>query len=489
MSALGPVAKRPVAAIPPQDGTSAEGGVVNSDATSAEGGVVNSDATSAEGGVVNSDNASGRTATGRVTRHIPPSATNFGVNMAGVLGVLVALYVLRQQHSSGFDAVLILCAAGVIPIVVLDVLLLRVHRRASTGIDWDKAPAPDIARCATKMLGLAVTIAPFALAYFTFPEYHGDFYNAFYNVLRRFGLSLVALAMVYVWFVDGRMREPRDPYWQLGRVALGRFSDAKAPDIANHYRGWLVKAFYLPLFIVFVNNQLNGLLTFNLGSLQASNLRLYDFSNDLIYGLDVLYATVGYVLSFRIIDTHLRSAEPTMLGWVVALECYDPFWRGLFSRFYLHYEGLGFGAWLAGFPALRWGWAGMIVVLDCIYVLATFAFGVRFSNLTHRGILTNGPYRFSKHPAYIAKNLSWWLISVPFLPYHGWADALRNSLALGGVNTIYFLRAKTEERHLSRDPTYVEYALWMNEHGILAFLGRWFPWLKYTAPAQARKMA
>jgi hypothetical protein len=78
---------------------------------------------------------------------------------------------------------------------------------------------------------------------------------------------------------------------------------------------------------------------------------------------------------------------------------------------------------------------------------------------------------------------------VPFLPYHGWADALRNSLALGGVNTIYFLRAKTEERHLSRDPIYVEYALWMNEHGTLAFLGRWFPWLQYTAPAEARKMA
>ena len=453
MSALGPVAEPAVAAIPPQ------------------------------GGVVGADDAEGGAATAGVARRLPPSVTSFGVNLVGVLSVVVALYVLRQQHASGFDAVLILCAAGVVPIVVLDVLLLRVHKRASTGIDWDKAPATDIARCATKLLGLAVTIAPFALAYFTFPEYHGDFYNAFYSVLRRFGVSLVGLAIVYVWFVDGRMREPYDAYWQLGRVALGRFSDAKKPDIANHFRGWLVKAFYLPLFIVFVNNQLNGLLTFNLGALRASNLRLYDFSNDLIYGLDVLYATVGYVLSFRIIDTHLRSAEPTMLGWVVALECYDPFWRGLFSRFYLHYEGLGFGAWLADYPALRWGWAGMIVVLDCIYVLATFAFGVRFSNLTHRGILTNGPYRFSKHPAYIAKNLSWWLISVPFLPYHGWADAVRNSLALGGVNTIYFLRAKTEERHLSRDPTYVEYALWMNEHGMLAFVGKWLPWLKYRAPA------
>jgi hypothetical protein len=69
----------------------------------------------------------------------------------------------------------------------------------------------------------------------------------------------------------------------------------------------------------------------------------------------------------------------------------------------------------------------------------------------------------------------------------GWAgvgEALRNSLLLGGVNMIYFLRARTEERHLSRDPTYVEYALWMNEHGLFAFIGRWFPLLRYKPPAK-----
>jgi len=111
-------------------------------------------------------------------------------------------------------------------------------------------------------------------------------------------------------------------------------------------------------------------------------------------------------------------------------------------------------------------------------------FGVRFSNLTHRGILTNGPYRFTKHPAYITKNLSWWLISIPFLHAPATA-AIRHSIALGCINTIYFLRARTEERHLSRDPVYVAYALWMNEHGVLRFLGRWIPALRYKAPTEA----
>jgi hypothetical protein len=40
---------------------------------------------------------------------------------------------------------------------------------------------------------------------------------------------------------------------------------------------------------------------------------------------------------------------------------------------------------------------------------------------------------------------------------------------------------------LSRDPTYVAYALWMNDHGALRFLGRAFPWLRYQHRGDARR--
>jgi protein-S-isoprenylcysteine O-methyltransferase Ste14 len=428
----------------------------------------------------------------------PPSASSFGLNLIGVAAVVVALYVLREFHSvsphaSVFvtgNAVLILCLAGVVPIILLDLMVLRVHRRASTGLDWSRDPESNLGRVATKLLGLALTLAPIALAYWAFNEYRGDpsWYATFYSILRRFWFPLVVSPVVYFWIVDGYMRDPYDAYWQLGRVVLLRPSDARKADIANHFRGWLVKAFYLPLFIVYVHNQLNGLVQFDLSTARFENLRLYTFLNDFVYGLDVLYATVGYCLSFRVIDTHLRTAEPSMLGWMVALECYSPFWPGLFQRQYLNYQGVGFEGYFSSNVTFRWVWVAMILSCDLVYVLATFAFGVRFSNLTHRGILTNGPYRFTKHPAYIAKNISWWLISLPCIPmmtgWHGIAEAFRNSLLLGGVNMIYFLRAKTEERHLSRDPTYVQYALWMNDHGLLAFLGRWFPILKYKPPAK-----
>ena len=57
--------------------------------------------------------------------------------------------------------------------------------------------------------------------------------------------------------------------------------------------------------------------------------------------------------------------------------------------------------------------------LVLVYCLATVAFGYRMSNMTYRGIITSGPYRFTKHPAYLGKVASWWLISLPFFSNEG----------------------------------------------------------------------
>ena len=87
------------------------------------------------------------------------------------------------------------------------------------------------------------------------------------------------------------------------------------------------------------------------------------------------------------------------------------------------------------------------------------AFGLRFSNLTHRGILTHGPYAWTKHPAYLSKNLYWWFAVLPFLATTGsLVDTIRNTAVLAMVSGVYYWRARTEEQHLSADPAYVDYA-------------------------------
>src|SRR5690606_23207411 len=112
---------------------------------------------------------------------------------------------------------------------------------------------------------------------------------------------------------------------------------------------------------------------------------------------------------------------------------------------------------------------------------ATVIFGLRFSNLTYRGVITNGPYAYSRHPAYLAKNLSWWLVSIPFFPVAGWRLALFYSLCLLVINSIYWVRAVTEERHLLNYSKYRAYwrfmqakGYWLRIFGIQVGRGRVF---------------
>ena len=123
----------------------------------------------------------------------------------------------------------------------------------------------------------------------------------------------------------------------------------------------------------------------------------------------------------------------------------------------------------AGHGPLLWGWAALLVGLTAVYAWATMAFGIRFSNLTYRGVLTNGPYAFTRHPAYLSKNLFWWCASMPFIVSNGsLVEAVRNAFFLGCVSATYFWRAKTEERHLlSEDPKYRAYFDWMQARGLI----------------------
>jgi protein-S-isoprenylcysteine O-methyltransferase Ste14 len=186
----------------------------------------------------------------------------------------------------------------------------------------------------------------------------------------------------------------------------------------------------------------------------------------------VQIGTVGYIFTFRPLDAHIRSGNPLLAGWVAALMCYPPFVWGTMGRAdVLGYEvnTPGWSYWLQGHTALLWFWAALMVFLTAVYAWATFAFGLRFSNLTYRGVLTNGPYRFTRHPAYLSKNLFWWTSTLPFLvTSHALTDMVRNTVLLGVVSAIYYWRARTEEAHLlAEDAKYREYHAWMAENAFI----------------------
>ena len=227
--------------------------------------------------------------------------------------------------------------------------------------------------------------------------------------------------------------------------------------------GWCVKAFFLPLMLAWFYDWLDTLHT--LGG--SGWMGVFIWAMAALYAIDTLFGTVGYLSTSRAIDAHIRSTDSTWLGWASALACYPPLSLIVLRKWLDYSDGIEWTHWLSG-SWLAALWAIAILSLTGIYAYATVVFGPRFSNLTNRGIITAGPFRWTKHPAYISKNLSWWLIAVPFISDQGASTAFLNCLALAGVNGIYWLRAKTEERHLMRDPIYWEYAEWIARHGVWA---------------------
>lgn len=168
-------------------------------------------------------------------------------------------------------------------------------------------------------------------------------------------------------------------------------------------------------------------------------------SYDVIFAIDCGWALFGYASESRWLGNKTRSVEPTAFGWLVCLACYPPFNNVLGT--YLPLEN---GPQLITSEVGRLALRGAVVFLFAIYAAATVSFGFKFSNLTNRGIVSRGPYRFVRHPAYLCKCAAWWLEHVPTM-------TLTKAFFLTLLCGVYALRAWTEERHLGADPEYREY--------------------------------
>ena len=406
----------------------------------------------------------------------PRSATPFSVGLLGIAAGLLTLWLLRDSTAlNGASRSTAACLAIIATIASYELFVARVYLRPSAGLTSQAVRPLSIARVAWRLAALISVYAGISALYWLLPEYHGAFYDPFWSLIRTLAPYVLVAAPFYFAWMDRHQREVDDAYLSWARLLFLGERPANWRPVREMLASWMVKAFFLPLMIVYLStnaDHLNNSLTIALNA--PYSLATFRFMYELSFAMDLMFGTVGYLCTLRILDSHVRSAEPTVLGWLVAVICYQPFWS-LISNQYFHYEGSMFwDNWLISLPVVRMIWGTVIIALVTCYALATISFGLRFSNLTHRGIITSGPYRFTKHPAYLSKNLSYWLVSVPFIEPLGWRIALTHCFALVAVNTLYFLRAKTEEKHLMHDPDYRAYAEWIAKHGLFARLSRMF---------------
>ncbi|HWK36873.1 protein-S-isoprenylcysteine methyltransferase [Sphingomonas sp.] len=408
----------------------------------------------------------------------PASAVSTGVGLAGLAGLLAwTAFALTYGLDGPYSALVNVVATGV-PMVLWSIFVDKVHRSPSTGIDWNQVRPwrETIDISLTKLAGLWLTWGGIACVYAL-----GRFYwqGGYAFSMWCFTLAapfLFAGSIPWVIWMDRRLIEPRDGAWALGAWLMNLDEPRPHGAIAGHLRAWAVKGFFLAFMLAIVPPNFGDFIRGDTAQLWRDPVALAGWLIAFMFLVDVAFATVGYILTFRALDSHIRSATPLAAGWTAALICYPPFvLMGDGGPLDYHPGTSDYTHWLAGHPTLMAVLAFVLVALTAIYAWATVAFGLRFSNLTHRGILTHGPYAFSRHPAYLSKNLFWILSTIPVLSTTGnWVDAVRNTVLMGAVAGIYYWRARTEEWHLGADPAYREYSAWMGRNG---WVPRFFGWV------------
>jgi len=422
----------------------------------------------------------------------PRSAVSAMTGLAGLAGLAAWTAAARAFGMEGPLAALAALIACGAPMLAWALLVDKVHLSPSTGIDWGAPPRPlreifDISLA--KIAGLWGIWAVIGGLYCVGRWYWDGAYLFAMQVLGVAVVPMLALSIPYVLWLDRRLKEPKDGAWHFGQLLIGRGDLADRTEVRHFLRAWAVKGFFTAFMISIVPGNWWETIHPQSGWIAASPVNLANWLIAAMFMIDVTFATVGYVLTMKPLDAHIRTANPHAAGWTAALICYPPFiLMGDGGPLDYHIGNGDWTYWLADYPlatALTGAW---LVFLTGVYAWATVAFGFRFSNLTHRGILTHGPYAWSKHPAYLAKNLFWWCASLPFLATTGNpVDMIRNTIVLGMVSGVYYWRARTEERHLSEDPAYRDYAAWMERNGpIPRLIARLTPrWTRPPAPAAA----
>lgn len=395
---------------------------------------------------------------------------NQGIGVVGLIGFAVAWLIARRFPSAENSQLLVLfVTCTTLPMVVMEFAVNRVWLRSSSGLCTEPR-AVNWPRCVVKFTGLAGTFLILAACYWLFPEYSKVYYKPVWSAVHWLLLPTILLAIPYIIWVDCRMMEPEDGYWHTGLVLLGRWHDADIHQIKAYSLGWLVKGFFLTFMLAGASEHIVFLMKEGVSFLTFTYL--FSTTFNLILCIDVIFGSIGYLLTLRALDSHILSTETTWLGWLSALICYPPFSIFIWTNF-LGYNGkTNWMDWLQPYPVIYITWGFSILMLQVVYVWSTCSFGYRFSNLTNRGIIVDGPYRYTKHPAYISKNLAWWLMAVPFVAHATWVEALRACICLLLTNGIYVIRAWTEERHLLRDPAYVRYSEWIERYGVFSGLRR-----------------
>lgn len=300
---------------------------------------------------------------------------------------------------------------------------------------------------------------------------HAPYYQPWFRLLDIIWTSYLWLGLPYIIVTRATHADTKADLESLSLLSkrLGGTPSKHAPLFL---RNCVLRMFFTPLACIFFADQFSALVNafeYMTGGLSASiqrgayrhetfNKDLVQIALSLILCIHMAIASCGYLCMSRWLKNTIKSCDPSFVGWIVCLMSFPPFNIAVTWYFFVPGERDFLTLHSDTFVSLL---SIVLIALYLIYLSATLCFGGRFSNLTNRGIIRTGPYRWVRHPAYSAYITGSWIVGIPVIVSQiqpgGWGIA--SSLFIGlCINTwVYYLRAITEEKHLYSDTRYQEY--------------------------------
>ena len=194
----------------------------------------------------------------------PKSDVSSAVGLVGLAGLIAWVVFARsfpdiaeafdlavpRETLGGPNSALVGLLAAALPMAAWSVLVDKVHRRPSTGLDWSlvRSRKPDRGVTLVKLAGLWLTWAIIACLYCLCRWYWDGQYVFSIQVLAYAAIPLVVLSLPYMFWIDGALVKQRDHTWHFGALLLMR-PGWDAEEIKRHWRAWIIKAFFTAFMI------------------------------------------------------------------------------------------------------------------------------------------------------------------------------------------------------------------------------------------------
>lgn len=274
------------------------------------------------------------------------------------------------------------------------------------------------------------------------------FYEGNYKYYLEYVIDPL-LAIFILYFTHQVIINPRLNTWPKYGLLIRELSDGRLRSLGVQSkvagRAFILKLIFIPFLATWVVQNIKHIHYLYLNFQEVDLWVINKFALGTIFLVDSFIFLQGYCIESTRLKNNIISVDPTKLGWFVCLICYPPLNYYSFTLVDFHQTSFSINVNSQIEAVLTL----VITFLWLIFVIASFNLGFKASNLTNRGVVDKGLYKYCRHPAYSSKMMIWFIQALFFGTYY-------LSLFLAFC-IVYVLRAYTEERHLAMGKEYRDY--------------------------------